>query len=240
MKKSILYLLLFVLSAPAFASQDTLSFSPEITFHNGIVFFGSGHSVRKEIKNSGFGESGGPDSFFSLGLKKSPRREEASAQLAIKVPVMSKYVVKGLYNYRDTNVRGSAYPFEPLSMNTSVNTIAALGYIPLKLKQFRAGAGPAFHLGKANVAYAEAEQTKRSFSKPGFVLESGFSSPANKRFYVDLQLQYFYVGKEDMGKYTFSGTTVEGNTVSKSIDFRETSFNSFSFSLGAGFRFRKG
>ena len=239
MQRILILVLLLAVYAEGFARQDTLSFGPEITYHNGVIFLGSGHAIRKQLKDGGFGEKGGPSSFFS-GPAKNPKREEISAQIGIKIPVKHKYTVKGLFNYRETNVRGSAYPYDVLQMNTSVNTIAALGCVPVKSRLFRIGAGPAFHLGKAEVVYGDTEQVKKNFSKPGFMLESGFSSPPGKRFYADLQLQYFYVGRENMGKYTFSGTTVEGNTVSKSIDFKETSFNSLTFSLGAGFRFRKG
>lgn len=238
MKKVLIPLFLLVLLQPAFAQQDTPPIGPEITLHNGFIFAGSGHSMRNQLKDAGFSvrdNRGGLGSFRN----NMDFREEGSIQLSVTIPVKSEYRAKGMFNYRDTIVKGGSGDYGVLTIETSVLSLAALGYLPQISKPFRVGIGPSIHFVNTSPILGETVLGKDDFTKPGLVVEGGFSTPANKRFFLDLQLQYFYVGKDDVGSYTLKGTNSSGTAVTKQVDFSKTKFSSLIFSIGGGFRFRK-
>ncbi|GAB3537047.1 hypothetical protein GCM10027443_28970 [Pontibacter brevis] len=106
--------------------------------------------------------------------------------------VGNKYKVKALLHYRESDVTGNAFNYDYLIINTSVLTVAALGYAPLPSQLFRLGSGPAYNRAKGTVLYGDTEREKKNVSKLGVVVESGVSFPKNARFFADLQVQYFY------------------------------------------------
>jgi hypothetical protein len=233
MKLLLLTLLLLAVCQPTFAQQDVRSTGLEVTFHSGIYHGGSGRSIVKQFRDSGFGEERTSSSFF--GTDDNPLRDETSLQLGVYFPVKQKIRAKGLLLYRFSEVEGQAMFFEQLDFNTSVLTAGALGYMPL-FRHFRIGAGPALHLTRGRVLYGGAEQVKDNSGKAGFVLESGFTSPANKRLFVDLQAQYVYAGRGDFGSHTFDVDITEQSRDSRTVDFTNTKLSSFILSVGIGYR----
>ncbi|MFD2512556.1 hypothetical protein ACFSRY_01645 [Pontibacter locisalis] len=238
MKKMLLPILLLLMGKTAFAQQDAPLKGPEVTLHFSALSFGPGQDLKKQMRKDGFGWESTAAGFFGSG--KNPTRNEGAIQLGVRLPVKEKYKVKGLFNHRESEVVGNAALFEPLTVNAKVTTVAGLGYLPVKSTHFRAGAGPAFHFVNGPVWYGEQKQDAKRYAKPGFVLETGFITPANSKFFMDLQAQYFYVGKVDFGSYTFSTTGYDGEQVSLTTNFTNTRLSNFSFSIGAGYRFNRG
>lgn len=239
MKKLLLPLVWLALGQPVFAQQTAPAAGPELTVDWGFIFGGSGHTMREQMKNNGFGEEGGGRGF--IPQKGFPRREESAVQIGLLYPMNEKYLVKGLFNYREGEVRGNAAYYEQLKIKSGVTSVAALAvkYVPFTSELLRVGLGPAYHRAKATLSTGNTELTERSFNKVGFVLETGLSTPAHSRFFADLQVQYFYEGKGYLGRHTLTGTNFSDNTVTRNVDFDKTKFSSFIFSLGVGFRFRK-
>ncbi|WP_018478163.1 outer membrane beta-barrel protein [Pontibacter roseus] len=227
-----------VCAQPLFAQQETPpAGGPDLTLHFGIYHGGSGRSIVRQFQDSGFGEEGTSSAFF--GPEENPVRSEGSVQLGVLFPIRQNFRAKGLLLYRDTEVEGTAIFFEPLLLNTSVLTAAALGYLPLPSRLFRLGVGPAVHVASSKLEYGGAEQAEENGAKVGFALEGGFSFPANKRFYADLQAQYMFVGKTDLGSYNYTATITENSTQSKSVDLSSTKLSTFTLSLGVGYRLYK-
>lgn len=218
----------------------------EITFHNGLIYAGSGHSMRSQLRNAGFNvdkSKGGSRTLFSFldDMSRNKPREEASAQLGVIFPVKEKYKVKGLYNYRETAVRGISdmdSQYEVFRIETSSHTVAAVGFAPLATRLFRVGVGPAFHLVNAKPIYDEKKLSKNNYFKPGMVIESGFSSSSGKSFYFDIQLQYFYIGNADLGSYSIKANNYEETSSTKTVDLYNSKFSSLSLGLGVGFRLK--
>ncbi len=167
-------------------------------------------------------------------------RQEAAVQVGVAFTFRQKYKAKGLVNFRETDVHGFSSDYAPLSTETSCLTLAAIGYAPLTYPALRLGLGPAFHRLQAAPSYGETKLADKAYLKPGVVVEGGYNSAIGKRFSADLQLQYFYVGKGDLGTYTLEGTDQAGNSLSKRINFSDTRFSSLFFSLGIGYRLGKG
>lgn len=237
MQKIILFLLLLAVNQVVMAQQIAPTTGLELTLNVGALFGGSGHSMEKQMKENGFGEERSFSGFF--GSEDNPLREESAVQLSLLFPVRNKYQAKALFNYRGSDVSGYAFNYDELAINTSVLTMAAVGYVPVKIPYFRIGAGPAYHQVKGNVTYGGSDLLTKKPGKLGFVLESGVRFPANTRFFADVQGQYFYVGKEDLGSHTVSYTDFDGSTTSRTANFSNTRLSNFTISIGAGFRFRK-
>ena len=233
MKKILLLLCSLLACQPVLAQQDVPKPGAEVTFHYGIVFAGSGRSIAEQMKKNGFGEDLSYGSYLS---EDNPLRDESAYQLGVLVPIKNNFKIKGLVHYRKTDVKGSSSLYHPATLNTAVYTTAAIAYAPLETQQFRIGAGPAYHWANATVI---SRRNVMNFNNIGLVMESGGNFPANSQFFIDLQLQYFYVGKEDLGTHTIWGADNAGSPVSTIVEFSNTSFSSLIFSIGAGVRLNK-
>jgi hypothetical protein len=232
-------LFLLAFSAPVFAQRTAPAAGTEFTFHNGLVFAGSGHSFRGKLKDQGFGEPAIRKGFVDFA--KNPKRNEATAQLGVLHPVTAQYYVKGLFNYRESDASGYGSDFSSIAFNSQNATVGALAmkYLPVFSEYIRVGAGPTFNRLKNTLSYGDAELANKKLNRPGFVLETGLSTPATSRAYLDLQLQYFYAGKTDLGSHRVQGENFVGNPVYSFVTFDKVSLNSMVFSVGVGFRLQK-
>ncbi|MBX0331967.1 hypothetical protein K3G39_01810 [Pontibacter sp. HSC-14F20] len=239
MKNLLFTFLILAYGAPAFAQLSAPATGPQISFHNGVIFAGSGHDFRAELKDQGFGEPVSGKGFIDTA--KNPRRNEMAVQLGILHPITSQYYVKALFNYRESDVSGYKMDFSAIQLHATSAALAALAvrYVPLFSQYIRLGVGPTFNRLNNTLRYEESELANKKMTRPGFVLETGFSTPASSRVYLDLQLQYFYAGKTDLGSHTLSGASQAGSNANAFVSFDKISLNSFIFSLGVGLRLQK-
>jgi opacity protein-like surface antigen len=239
MKYLVSTLLLLACSAAAFAQQSAPATGTEFSFHNGIVFAGSGHSFRGKLKEQGFGVPASGKGFFDFS--KNPKRNEVAVQLGVLHPVTDAYYVKGLFNFRESDVSGYKSDFSAIELKATNTTVGALAvrYLPLFSEHIRVGVGPTFNRLNNSLRYEESVLTTQKLNRPGFVLETGFSTPASSRVYMDLQLQYFYAGKTDLGSHRVQGANYQGDPVYSFVTFDKVSLSSMFFSLGVGLRLQK-
>jgi hypothetical protein len=96
----------------------------------------------------------------------------------------------------------------------------------------RLGAGPAWHRARVRESTGPVEQPWTSTSRIGFVLATGARLPTTTRVYLDLSVQYRYVGSVSVGPITsaspFSSATLPAT---------EVRFNYWVIGFGPGIRF---
>jgi hypothetical protein len=117
-----------------------------------------------------------------------------------------------------------------LFINYSIFVLAPTAY--MQLDAFRFGIGPSFFIIKTWLDDAGKEADASTATKVGVLVDAGFSLPAFSRFYFDIDLQYSFVGKNEIGPFT---TVSSGSSVVFSR--RGINFNHYLVAIGAGIRF---
>ncbi len=110
-----------------------------------------------------------------------------------------------------------------------------------KQKITRVSVGPALHFFsmEGHRLYICTDPVKKTYTKIGLAVETGFRFPANSRFFFDYNSRFFWVGTEDLGSYIFEEPASNGQPYSYTFLAGKNSFNYVTFNFGLGVRFGK-
>lgn len=127
---------------------------------------------------------------------------------------------------------GYREPSHYLSVDHSVTSVAAM--LSAGQRFFQMGLGPALHVARARPGGNSAQPPPWSnSSKLGFIAQARAAVPAGSRVFLDLTLQYRFVGRVVVGPYASSGG------VGFPVTFPPTGvqYNHWFVGVGTGLRF---
>lgn len=228
-----------ILCLPLYAQENpetgsrgglTLSLSPVLS---GFVW-----KVKEDMGRTGFGDT--QEFLFGIfgdfGERDFPIVPFRPAfQVGLELPSRRAWTAKVLLSQWSGRVQGYSRVFGHFQVQPTIFTSSAMvvAYTPDRVARF--AVGPAFHAIRIRSDASVTSFPEQKETKFGFGLETGIRFPARSRFYADIQAQYFYVGRADVGPYAITGSD---GAVSKTVAYPSSPLSYVTIGLGAGVRLR--
>jgi hypothetical protein len=203
-----------------------------MTFDTGGMFSGPGRGIEDAM-----GIAHLDDTCNCLG---SLIRFPNTFKMGLPVLVEARYRIRepwsvGVLFGRSLIGQTSGYhdPFQFVDVDYAVTSVAAV--LSAGPRSFQIGLGPALHIARSRRGASEGGQPPAwsDQSKVGFIAQARVTVPAGSRVFLDLTLQYHFVGRVVVGPYSDSGG------VGFPVTFPPTSvqYNHWFVGAGPGLRF---
>lgn len=169
-----------------------------------------------------------------------PFSNTSFAAIGFPVLVEARYLVRQPWSvgvlFSDTPIGStSGYhdPFQYVSVDYSVTSVAAM--LSAGPRFFQVGLGPALHVARARHGDSSGQPPPpwSNHSKLGFIGQARVAVPAGSRAFLDLTLQYRFVGRVVVGPYASSG----GAGLPVMFPPTGVQYNHWFVGLGSGLRF---
>ena len=160
--------------------------------------------IEDAMVTSGFGDDTGPGWFSSSGVKYPLTHKGISWMISVKRYLKYPFsigIFAGNIYYGETKGRMSSVGY--LSIKCSAFSVAPIISIN-SYDIISIGIGPSFYLVKASkdTYSSNGENNNLSKTKLGFLIDFGLRIPKKSRFFFELNAQYRYVGKAEIGPFT--------------------------------------
>jgi opacity protein-like surface antigen len=224
-------MILLLLGFPLFlqAQMDSSLTQWNLTLHIGPYLSGVPIHIEKEMQTNGFSKSVGL--FSSATTSENMARTNPVISFGIERVSSRAWSQKFLMSLLSGYVWGLSPIYGDLKINYQQVAASFLVGYHSKQRITRIAAGPALHFTSLKTAAYSSSSLQESLTNVGFTVEAGLRFPAKKRVFFDFNMQYQFVGKQDLGTYEFS----QG----KDIKVGKKSANYFCFNFGLGVRLGK-
>jgi hypothetical protein len=193
----------------------------------GAVGGGTSEALEAAMRQTGFDETS--PAFFGPATP-HPRsgHDLGGARFAVSTGLGRSWDVGVAYDRTPIgHTHGFRAPLQFLFVDYETTSLAVIG--SRTFGPARAGLGPAWFSARSTEDHST-ERVRRSTI--GFVTEAGLRLPARTRVYLDLNLQYRYVGRSEVGAFSY-------DLLPGRIPFAAVSvpFNHWYLGIGSGVRF---
>jgi hypothetical protein len=196
------FILILLLSYPFFLqaqSNGTGSYW-HITLHAGPYISGISNNLNKEMEANLFSKG----TFFGYsGNSGRMIYNNPVVRLALERITASSWSSKLMLSALSGHVAGFSSRYGDLRVNYSQWTASFLAGYYSRQRITRVVAGPSLHFINIQTGSFLSSEFKQNTAKAGFVIEAGLRFPAKGRIFIDINSQYQFVGKQDLGTYDF-------------------------------------
>lgn len=192
-----------------------------LTLGLGEQIGGAAGSLEATMRDAGYDATTPPGCVFIFCTNEPTehprtRDEGLAALLALRYAVHPRFSLEALATRGATGettgrTEASWLDGVRLSVNHSIQTFGVLGSSSVRVTEsgkgagiLRLGLGPALYVVETARAAGGSRDDVRSDKRLGFLVEAGLETPARSRVFLDLRMQWRYVGTSSVGPYELS------------------------------------